>query len=117
MIIEHYKIFVSSRNKPGDNILNEMDAEKANIAHAAMGIGSEAGEIMTTVKRHFAYNQPLDRVNIKEELGDLLYFMQMLMNATDMTLEQVMMENMAKLEKRYPQGYSDQAAKDRADKQ
>jgi hypothetical protein len=47
--------------------------------HYTLGIFEELGEISGAVKRHAFYNQPLDVENIKEEIGDFLwYFMGLL---------------------------------------
>lgn len=114
-----YAMFVDSRTK-------EMGSRKDNILHAAVGCGTEAGELLTTAKKMWVYNQGLEfkqkdgqtnEQNLLEEAGDLLFYVQMLCNHLRVDLSQVMADNKAKLEKRYPTGYSDAAAAARADKQ
>lgn len=89
---------------------------KDDLLHALTGIHSEGGEIASTVKRVTIYNQPLDVANLKEEIGDILWYIALLASVTDLNLEDCMIQNIDKLKKRYPEGYTDLAAITRADK-
>ena len=40
-----------------------------------LGLLSEMGEFLDTLKKHFAYGDSLDRVNLLEELGDTAWFL------------------------------------------
>lgn len=89
------------------------------LLHAAIGIGSESGEIQDTIKKVCIYGQPLEgkhHENLIEELGDLEFYMQELRSLIGVTREETLLANIAKLEKRYPDGYSDEKAKERKDK-
>ncbi len=90
------------------------------LLHAAIGIGSESGEIQDTIKKVCIYGQPLagkHHENLIEELGDLEFYMQELRSLIGVTREETLLANIAKLGKRYPDGYSDEKAKERKDKQ
>lgn len=87
------------------------------LVHAALGISGEAGEIVDTVKRTWIYGAELDRANLLEEAGDQLFYVTALLINAGFTLEEAMQHNVEKLAKRYPAGYTDQAARERADKQ
>jgi NTP pyrophosphatase (non-canonical NTP hydrolase) len=50
------------------------DVARNRLLHAALGVGSEVGELLDQYKRHIFYGAPLDRVNVIEECGDLLWF-------------------------------------------
>ena len=103
--------------KPGIAILASMNEDKANLWHMATGIAGESGEIIDAIKKHVAYNKPLDRENVIEELGDIEFYMQGLRDALSITREETLEHNYTKLmTKRYPNGYSDEAAQARADK-
>lgn len=86
------------------------------LAHAAMGIAGEAGELLDAIKKHVIYGKELDVVNVREELGDLMFYMTALMNELKISEWLCITENVEKLKKRYPEGYSDEAAIERADK-
>lgn len=112
-MFQTYAEFVKSRAK-------ELNDKIMNILHGAVGYAGEAGECLDAVKKCWVYNQPLDEQkieNIIEECGDGLFYIQHMLNQVGLTLEDAMKQNMLKLQKRYPAGYSDQAAKDRLDKQ
>lgn len=87
-----------------------------SLNHAAIGIAGEAGELLDAVKKHWAYNKPLDVPNIIEELGDLEFYMQAMRSLLNLSREEIIAANITKLEKRFPNGYSDEAAQARADK-
>ena len=74
--------------------------------------------IRDRVKKHWAYGKELDQANVIEELGDLRFYYQAMLNMFGLTDEDVCAMNMDKLQKRYPTGvYRDQDAIARADKQ
>ena len=87
-----------------------------SILHAAVGIAGEAGEVLDAVKKTWVYGKELDRENLIEELGDILFYVQALALQLNIELPDVMEQNIKKLEKRYPDGYTDQAAIERVDK-
>lgn len=108
---EDYKSFVHSRTK-------KLATPALNLVHMALGISGEAGEFVDAIKKHFIYGKPLDTVNVYEELGDLLFYIQGTLNALDQgwTLEDLIIENTRKLTRRYPERYSDAEALARKDK-
>ena len=96
---------------------NNLDFTEGPLIHAAVGIGGEAGELFDCVKRSFVYHQPIDHANVQEELGDILHYVMAAANVFGWTLEDLIENNMQKLKKRYPDGYSDAAAVARKDKE
>ena len=112
-----YSEMVESLKKPGTAILRDMDCVKLDLIHMAIGISGEAGELLDAVKKATIYNKPIDRENVIEELGDLEFYMEGLRQVMNISREEVISANMAKLGKRYRTGqYSDQQAQERADK-
>lgn len=90
--------------------------DQLKVLHSAMGISGEAGELMDAVKKHVLYNKPLDVENVKEELGDLLWYMALMLDQAGSSFEEVMEMNFEKLEKRYPSGFTEKHAQLRLDK-
>ena len=113
---ETHAELVARLSKLGVDIIRDLTPAKAHLWHMGTGITGEAGEIIDTVKKHCIYNKPLDTENLIEELGDMEYFLEGLRAATGITREQTLAHNIAKMNKRYPAGYSNQAAQARADK-
>lgn len=87
------------------------------VIHAAIGAAGEAGEILDAAKKMWVYGKPLDTDNILEEGGDILFYITALLTECGHSLEDAMYHNIAKLEKRYPKGFSQADAIARADKQ
>lgn len=89
-----------------ERISNELAAK---LTHYSLGVGSESGELQNALKRFVAYGKPVDAVNIKEELGDLLWYMARIMVMFGWTMEEVLAANIAKLEARFPEKFSQEA--------
>lgn len=104
--------------KPGAEILKSLDAKKCDLIHSCFGLITEVGEMCDAVKRHVFYEQPLDRENCIEESGDIEFYHELLRQTLDFVRATAIQMNISKLGKRY-EGfkYTDQRAKERADKQ
>lgn len=94
----------------------KLTENQKRILHHSIGIAGESGELVDAVKKHIFYGHELDVVNLKEEAGDLLWYISNLLYSIDSSLEEVMEMNHEKLKKRYAKGFSEKEAKDRADK-
>jgi len=82
-----------------------------------MGIANESGELMEIVKKDCFYTDyAADIPHIMEELGDLLFFIQMIAGGLNATLQDLIKENMRKLNRRYKDGFTKEEAVNRADK-
>lgn len=115
-LLSDYASFVQSRMKSGDQLLSEMTAEKAALGHTAHGIGTESGELIDVIKKHVDYGKPLDREHLKEEAGDLLFYLFDALHKADLTVSEVLAHNVGKLTKRYAEKYTNEEASARADK-
>lgn len=119
-----YAQFVESLCKPGIDILVQMEPRDAHLTHMAMGVAGEAGELLDAIKKSVMYRKPLDRENVLEECGDILFFVQGILNhfsskeEDSVTIHDVIRMNTEKLSKRYHTGrYSNEQAQQRADKE
>lgn len=105
-----YPVFVN-------NLMKDMPTTADEMHHACTGIAGEAGELLDLSKKVWANNKPLDLAHLIEELGDLRFYYQALLNMVQLSDEEVQAQNMIKLNKRYASGaYSDAQAQARADK-
>lgn len=87
-----------------------------DLNHSLHGLASETGEIADTIKKHLVYDQPFNRENMHEELGDLMWYVALMCKACNFSLESIMIANVEKLKKRYPEKFTAEAAAARADK-
>jgi len=90
--------------------------EPQRLLTGAIGICSEGGELLDIVKKLlFQGKQPtVDlRVKLKNELGDVMWYVQQVMIAMDWTLQEVLAENTKKLSGRYPAGFDTEKSENR----
>jgi len=113
-----YSEMVTSLAKPGEAILSDLTPDKMHLLHMAVGVAGEAGELLDAIKKACIYGKKLDIENVKEELGDLEFYMEGLRQVTGIERTVTLELNMEKLLKgRYKSGsYSDDQAIKREDK-
>lgn len=84
-----------------------------NLLHAAMGIGTEAGEMLDQFKRVIFYGKDLDVVNVKEEIGDLMWYIAILVRELDLDFNEILQLNIDKLKARFPEKFTQDNALNR----
>lgn len=84
--------------------------QSAMFMHSVIGLSSEIGELSAETQRFVWYKQPLNVTNLKEELGDIMWYVSEMCDALNLKLEDVMEANIAKLKKRYPDNFSNTLA-------
>ena len=82
----------------------------ARLDHGFKLIAGEGAEGLDAIKKHIYYGKELDIQNLKEEVGEALYGCQIVCRALGITIEEALGINMRKLEKRYPEGFSEEKA-------
>ena len=95
----------------------EVDGADLDLLHWSLGLAGESGELVDAVKKYIFYRQEFDVVNVVEELGDILFYVSAVCETIGVSMDYVMLTNKEKLERRYPEGYSNEDAKERKDKQ
>jgi len=89
------------------------DVHTVRLLHAAMGLCTEVGEFMDMLKKHILYGKPLDEVNLKEELGDELWYTALALDELKSTFDECMDVNIKKLRLRYPNKFTEKDALNR----
>jgi len=77
---------------------------------AGIGLASEGGEFNEIVKKMFFQGKPLNEENVfhmKRELGDIIWYWTNACRALNLDPNEVIAENVKKLESRYPGGSFD----------
>ncbi|HDR8145073.1 nucleoside triphosphate pyrophosphohydrolase family protein [Bacillus thuringiensis] len=96
------------------------------VLNAALGLSGESGEVADIVKKAVFHAHGFDPAHcpgeeegnthkIALELGDILYYISIMSHEMGYTLEDIARMNIAKLAKRYPDGFSREASKARVD--
>jgi NTP pyrophosphatase (non-canonical NTP hydrolase) len=100
MTLEEYEQLAS-------RTLNPSLGRDQRLLDATAGLAEEAGEALGLVRKHLFMRHELDVQKLTIELGDALWCLTAAAGAIGVSLEQVASANIAKLRKRYPEGYSD----------
>lgn len=79
--------------------------EKNQVVGFALGLGGEAGEVLDIIKKREYRGKEIPDERIKEELGDVMWYIANLCNELHFDLGEVLTDNMNKLIKRYPEAY------------
>lgn len=77
------------------------------LSHAALGLAGEAGEVADLVKKSQYASRTLDRERLVEELGDVLWYLTYLVGEVGLTLEELAVANVFKLEGRHSKDHYD----------
>ena len=91
----------------------KIDGAIMDNLHMVLGMQTEAAEIADVYKKTIAYKKPLDFVNIKEEIGDIMWYIANLCNMNGWDLREILATNIAKLEARYPEKFTEENALNR----
>lgn len=86
------------------------DPRTVRLLHAAIGLCTEAGEILEALSKHIYDDEELDIVNIIEEQGDIFWYLALMADASGASFESIMERNNAKLKARYPEKFTEAAA-------
>ena len=121
--LKQYEKFVgavtSDASNNLDSFLNRLDTLnkvhdiKVNIPlliTACIGLAAEAGEFVEVPKKIIFQGKPLDEAalfHMKRELGDVMWYWINACNALRLDPNEVIAENVRKLEARYPGGHFD----------
>jgi NTP pyrophosphatase (non-canonical NTP hydrolase) len=90
------------------------DGEKRLIV-SALGLAGEAGEFANLVKKMTAHGHEFDPGALMDELGDVLWYLAEAATASGLSLEIIASQNVEKLIKRYPEGFSEENSINRPD--
>tara|TARA_A100001011_G_C13799686_1_gene630469 strand:- start:83 stop:547 length:465 start_codon:yes stop_codon:yes gene_type:complete len=126
-VMEHRKFVdsvTSEATKDCDTFIERLDvlqdnsrwSEPQRLLTGAIGICSEGGELLDIVKKLlFQGKQPNTelRMKLKNELGDVMWYVQQILLTMDWDLHEVLAENTKKLSGRYPDGFDTDKSENR----
>ena len=106
MKMNEYQLLAQRTAKITDN-----PADK--LLNGCMGLNGEAGECIDLLKKHLFHGRELDRKKLAEELGDVLWYVTELATEAGYTLADIAQNNIAKLRRRYPEGFDAERSRNR----
>jgi NTP pyrophosphatase (non-canonical NTP hydrolase) len=102
------------RGTPGeDHMLGKLDQTDWDFMHSGLGITTEAGEVLEEIEAALASDGEIDQEAVKEELGDLLYYVARAADTAGTTLLEIMQANNRKLRERFPEEFTSEDAMER----
>ena len=93
--------------------MSECETPLLDDLHMILGMQTEAAEIADVYKKNIAYGKDLDLVNVKEEIGDLMWYIVNLCTLNGWNLEDIMQTNIDKLKARFPEKFTNENALNR----
>lgn len=87
----------------------KFESPELEISTWGLGITGEAGDVASCIKKTFAHKND-KKEGIKENIGDMFWYAAMICNFFNWDLEEVLGENIKKLEQRYPEGFTEKDA-------
>ena len=93
-------------------------SQPQRLLTGAIGICSEGGELLDIVKKIiFQGKEPSEelRNKVKNELGDVMWYVQQVLITMEWDLEEVLAENTKKLSGRYPEGFDGDKSENRSE--
>ena len=89
-------------------IMEEEGATPSRLLTAALGLNGEAAEFSELIKKCIFQGKEYDdttKNKLKDELSDVMWYIAQGCIALDISIEELMDINMAKLKDRYPKGF------------
>lgn len=93
-----------------ENTRAKLKSIDADNVHMLFGMLTEIGELTDAFKKQMAYNKDVDWVNVKEEIGDLMWYIAGFCNVNGFDLEEILEVNVKKLQARYPDKFDSDRA-------
>ena len=89
--------------------------DNITLAMGGLGMAGETGEVVDLIKKVVAHGHELDQQKLIEELGDVLWYIAALCTLMGVPLEEVAFANIAKLKRRYPNGFDPNRSMNRSE--
>lgn len=86
--------------------LNKEIPQDQLIINACLGLSGEVGEVNDLIKKNMFQGHPLNKDDLINELGDIAWYLAEAATALQIDLDEILTRNIAKLKKRFPDGFS-----------
>jgi len=85
--------------------VKEFENETRKILTWGLGVAGEAGDIAGCIKKTFIHKNDVTP-GIRENIGDTMWYLANICNFFNWNFQEIIQENLDKLMKRYPQGFT-----------
>ena len=89
------------------------DLRTIRLLHASLGLVTEAAELADMLKKSIFYGRDIDRVNAREEVGDVMWYVGVAVDVMQTTMREIMQTNIDKLRTRFPDKFTEHHANKR----
>jgi NTP pyrophosphatase (non-canonical NTP hydrolase) len=86
---------------------------ETHLQHLSTALFCKLGKISEPLKKFVYANHELSLLQLEDEIGDLFWYIVNLCSVLEIDIQQVMQSNLDKLARRYPDGYSSEASRNR----
>ena len=83
---------------------NPTNNKVLDFIHMTMALMSESGEFADIVKKAVFHSKEISKVDLVDELGDVLFYFMNIFHFLGFTIDDVMEANLIKIRERYPEG-------------
>jgi len=84
------------------------------LNNVLLGLAGETGELIDCYKKQLFQDHPEDITKVINEVGDILYYLYLLSHTQGFTIDECMIANQAKLQRRYPVEFSPEQSLNRS---
>lgn len=96
-MLRNYQAKVATTFKEHESL----DSHKSTLLDWTLGLGGETGEVQEVMKHHIFSNEPLNKMELAKEMGDVLWYLTALAESTGLQLDDIAELNAEKLAHRY----------------
>lgn len=108
---EYIKNAIKTESRDFEGIAKRLQStENIRLLHAGIGLATEAGEFLDALKKHIYYGKELDKVNLREEMGDIFWYCGIIADQMGVDFSEVMERNITKLKARYGEKFTEEKA-------
>ena len=106
MTLNEYQELAARTMKPRRDLTDD-------LSDYILGLAGEAGELANTAKKMLYHGHDWDKQKLLEEATDVMWYVAAVATVLGASLGEVAKQNIEKLRKRYPEGYSDEKSRNR----
>ena len=88
----------------------KFETDEKEILTWGLGIAGEAGDIAGCIKKTYSHDND-QTAGVRENIGDTIWYAAMISNFYGWDLQEILQENLEKLKKRFPKGFTLEDAK------